>query len=164
MKSKMNKHFEDEFPWLGMDGTAVKKDLLRHYHLTLGRDKSVCAENYLFQAAALTVRDRLVERWRSTRENYRIAKPRRVAYLSLEYFMGRAFSNAVLNLDLEAPVENALSSFGCAFEEIVEQERDPGLGNGGLGRLACYLIYLMLGLQVLLEYQSDQQYSGKPCI
>lgn len=135
-----DKKFDDGFPWLGMDARAVKRDLLRHYHLTLGRDESVCGERYLYQAAALTVRDRLVERWSDTRERYRNDQSRRVAYLSLEYLMGRMLSNAVLNLDLEHEFAVALRSFGCRLEEVVEQERDPGLGNGGLGRLAaCFL-------------------------
>ncbi|MDR2213939.1 MAG: glycogen/starch/alpha-glucan phosphorylase [Pseudomonadales bacterium] len=135
-----DKNFVDDHPWLGMDTRAVKKDLLRHYHLTLGRTQAVCGELYLYQAAALTVRDRLVERWASTRESYQNARSRRVAYLSLEYLMGRALNNALLNLDMEHALEQSLRGFGCALEEVVEQERDAGLGNGGLGRLAaCFL-------------------------
>ena len=140
MKCSMDKNFDDDYPWLGMDSQSVKKDLLRHYHLTLGREQTVCGERYLYDAAALTVRDRLVERWRRTRECYRDSGTRRVAYLSLEYLMGRALNNAVLNLDMENALAQSLRSFGCALEEVVEQERDPGLGNGGLGRLAaCFL-------------------------
>lgn len=140
MKCSIQKNFRDEFPWLGMDTRAVKKDLLRHYHLTLGRGESDQPERYLYEAAALAVRDRLVERWRDTRDHYRTTKPRRVAYLSLEYLMGRALNNAVLNLKLEHPLEQAMRSFGCVMEEVLAQEPDAGLGNGGLGRLAaCFL-------------------------
>ncbi len=136
----IEKNFDDDFPWLGMDARAVKRDLLRHYHLTLGRVRDDCGERYLYHAAALTVRDRLIERWRDTRESYRTEKPKRVAYLSLEYLMGRALNNALLNLDMEHQLDLALRSFGCALEEVVEQENDAGLGNGGLGRLAaCFL-------------------------
>ena len=134
------KKFDDDYPWLGMDSRAVKKDLLRHYHLTLARGQSDAAERYVYQAAALMVRDRLVERWRNTRDHYRNTRPKRVAYLSLEYLMGRALSNAVLNLDLEQPLQSALRNFGCALEEVAAEEPDAGLGNGGLGRLAaCFL-------------------------
>jgi starch phosphorylase len=140
MKCSMDKNFDDDYPWLGMDTRSVKKDLLRHYHLTLGREQTACGERYLYDAAALVVRDRMVERWRSTRQCYRESGTRRVAYLSLEYLMGRALSNAVLNLDMENALASSLRSFGCALEEVLEQERDPGLGNGGLGRLAaCFL-------------------------
>ena len=140
MKCDLEKNFKDDFPWLGMDDRSIRKDLLRHYHLTLGREEAACGEVYLYQAAALTVRDRLVERWRNTRECYRKNHPRRVAYLSMEYLMGRALNNAVLNLDLEHALAQSLKSFGCALEEVLDQERDAGLGNGGLGRLAaCFL-------------------------
>ncbi len=140
MKSSNEKNFDDDYPWLGMDGRAVKKDLLRHYHLTLCRGQSDQAERYLYQAASLAVRDRLVERWWNTRDHYRTGKKKRVAYLSLEYLMGRALNNAVLNLDLEQPLEGALKAFGCALEDVMDQENDAGLGNGGLGRLAaCFL-------------------------
>jgi len=140
MNSDSTKQFNDEYPWLGLDTRAVKKDLLRHYHLTLGRGQAVCGEPYLFEAAALTVRDRLVERWASTRDNYQHDKPRRVAYLSLEYLMGRTLSNALLNLDMDHAMAQSIRSFGCALEEVEAEERDAGLGNGGLGRLAaCFL-------------------------
>jgi starch phosphorylase len=164
MKHSVEKHFEDEHPWLGMDGRAVKKDVLRHYHLTLGRGQSDQPERYLYQAAALTVRDRLVERWRNTRDHYRTSKGRRIAYLSLEYLMGRALSNAVLNLDLEHPLELALRSFGCAMEDVLDQEPDAGLGNGGLGRLAaCFLDscatlgYPVTGYGIRYDYGIFQQ-------
>jgi glycogen/starch/alpha-glucan phosphorylases len=135
-----DKNFTDDYPWLGMDTRSVKKDLLRHYHLTLGRGQATCGERYIYHAAALTVRDRLVERWASTRDAYQQLKPRRVAYLSLEYLMGRSLNNALLNLDMEHSLEQALRGFSCALEEVLEQERDAGLGNGGLGRLAaCFL-------------------------
>ena len=90
-----------DFPWLCRDLESVNQDLLRHYHLTLGRGPAVCGEHSVSHAAALTVRDRLVERWRHTRESGHTSRPRCVAYLSLEYLLGRALNNAVLNLDLE---------------------------------------------------------------
>ncbi|MES2626369.1 MAG: glycogen/starch/alpha-glucan phosphorylase [Pseudomonadota bacterium] len=123
-----------------MDAKALANDLLRHYHLTLGRGHTINGERYVYQAAALAVRDRMVERWQNTRDKYRVEHKKRVAYLSLEYLMGRALTNAVLNLDLKAPMAESLQKFGCIFEEVLEQERDAGLGNGGLGRLAaCFL-------------------------
>lgn len=140
MKCSLDKNFDDDYPWLGMDTRSVKRDLLRHYHLTLGRGQASCGEQYIYQAAALTIRDRLVERWWNTRECYRENREKRVAYLSLEFLMGRALTNAILNLGLEKEMTQAVNAFGCALEEVVEQERDAGLGNGGLGRLAaCFL-------------------------
>lgn len=128
------------FPWLGMDSKALSSDLARHFHLTLGRDASSESHMYLYNAAALTVRDRLVERWRQTRERYKQQRPKRVAYLSLEFLMGRALTNAVLNLDIDPCMRSALKNYGVSLEELAEEERDAGLGNGGLGRLAaCFL-------------------------
>jgi glycogen phosphorylase len=132
--------FEDDYTWLGLDARSVRKDLYRHFHLTLAREESDEAHRHVYQAAALAVRDRLVERWRATRQRYREGKQKRVAYLSLEYLMGRALTNAALNLDMEAGLASALKSVGCELEDIVTWEPDAGLGNGGLGRLAaCFL-------------------------
>jgi len=127
-------------PRLGMDKTAVANDLSRHFGLSLGRDDLAGGHSYLFKAVALTVRDRLVQRWRATRDRYMEQKPKRVNYLSLEFLMGRAMTNAVINLDLEDSIRSVLKEYGCTLEEIVQEEKDAGLGNGGLGRLAaCFL-------------------------
>lgn len=140
MNNPSGKRFTDTYPPLGMDIGAIEDDLRRHFHLTLGRELTTCGERHLYDAAALTIRDRLVERWRLTRERHAETQPRRVAYLSMEFLMGRALNNAVQNLELETPMKAALNRFGCALEEVIDQERDPGLGNGGLGRLAaCFL-------------------------
>lgn len=126
--------------WLGMDKASLTSDLYRHFHLTLARDSQHGGNVYLFQAAALMVRDRLVERWRESRMQRHELKPRRVAYLSMEFLMGRSFCNAVLNLELEERLREALMEFGVSLEELADEERDAGLGNGGLGRLAaCFL-------------------------
>lgn len=125
---------------LSMDEKQVAEDLNRHFSLTLGRDDIEGSHRYLFNALALTVRDRLVERWRATRDRYQQENPKRINYISLEFLMGRALSNAVINLDLEESVKNALASYGSNLEEVVCEELDAGLGNGGLGRLAaCFL-------------------------
>lgn len=124
---------------LGMDVKSLRGDLERHLHLTLGEDVSH-NRLYLFNAAALTVRDRLVEQWRATRHRYQETYPRQVAYLSLEFLMGRALTNAAFNLDMEESLRTVLHRYGVSLEELAEQERDAGLGNGGLGRLAaCFL-------------------------
>lgn len=127
-------------PVLGSEPEDFCQDLDRHFHLTLGRDQSGDAHYYLYSATALTVRDRLVEKWRGTRERYKAENVKRVAYVSLEFLIGRSLSNAVLNLDIEESLKNALFRYGVSMEELVEEERDAGLGNGGLGRLAaCFL-------------------------
>ncbi|MGK0500062.1 MAG: starch phosphorylase [Oceanicoccus sp.] len=127
-------------PPLGMDQEQLAADLSRHLSLNLGRDEISESHHYLFRALALTVRDRLVERWRATRDRYIEQQPKRINYISLEFLMGRALSNAVMNLELEQPVQEALTRYGCDLEAVADEELDAGLGNGGLGRLAaCFL-------------------------
>lgn len=142
MNKQQNSVFtsRDQSRWLGMDKDSFTQDLMRHLHLTLGRDQGQKSHLYLYNAAALTVRDRLVERWRETRERYRTEHPKRVAYLSLEFLMGRALNNAVLNLEMDAQLREALTEFSVSLEDLSVEEKDAGLGNGGLGRLAaCFL-------------------------
>lgn len=121
-----------------LDGLA--SDIARHYALTLGRDEGAGDHHYLYEALALSLRDRLVSRWRTTRERYAAAGGKRVAYLSMEFLIGRSLHNAVLALDLGQEVNDALAPFACALEDLETEELDAGLGNGGLGRLAaCFL-------------------------
>ncbi len=125
---------------LEMGAEHVGEDLARHFNLTLGRDELGDSHYYLFNALALTVRDRLVQRWSLTRQRCAENRCRRVHYLSLEFLMGRTLTNSILNLDIEDAVREALIQYGCTLEEVVEEEHDAGLGNGGLGRLAaCFL-------------------------
>jgi starch phosphorylase len=129
-----------ELPPLAMDKRAIDEDFLRYYNRTLGRDKQHCTSHYLYEALAYTVRDRLMERWKETRFAYEEKDARRTCYLSLEFLMGRALSNAMLNLGITDAVTRVLYDYGIELEEVEDAEHDAGLGNGGLGRLvACFL-------------------------
>jgi starch phosphorylase len=129
-----------ELPSLAMDRKTLDEDFLRYYNRTLGRDKQHCTDHYLYEAIAYTVRDRLMERWKETRFAYEEQNARRTCYLSLEFLMGRALSNAMLNLGITDAVSELLYDYGIELEEIEAAEHDAGLGNGGLGRLAaCFL-------------------------
>ena len=129
-----------ELPPLAMDKPALDEDFLRYYNRTLGRDKQHCTDHYLYEALAYTVRDRLMERWKETRFAYEEQDARRTCYLSLEFLMGRALSNAMLNLGITDAVSQVLYEYGIELEEVESAEHDAGLGNGGLGRLAaCFL-------------------------
>jgi starch phosphorylase len=123
-------------------------DIRRHFNNTLGRDKYCKSAHYSYTALALTVRDRLMERWKNTSYAYEEADSRRAYYLSLEFLMGRALGNAVLNLGLDNPLHKALNDLGLNMEELVDSEMDAGLGNGGLGRLAACFIDSCATLQL----------------
>ncbi|MEA2093813.1 MAG: glycogen/starch/alpha-glucan family phosphorylase, partial [Pseudomonadota bacterium] len=129
-----------DLPPLAMDEKTIDEDFLRYYNRTLGRDKQHCTDHYLYEALAYTVRDRLMERWKNTRFAYEEGNVRRTCYLSLEFLMGRALGNAMLNLGITDEVASVLYDYGIELEEVAESEHDAGLGNGGLGRLAaCFL-------------------------
>jgi starch phosphorylase len=125
---------------LGMDATALAADVKRYFGLALGRDEPGKSRYYLYRALASAVRDRMVERWQDTRDGHQLRAPKRVAYLSMEFLMGRALHNAIMNLSLDDSVRTALQRYACELEEVEQEELDAGLGNGGLGRLAaCFL-------------------------
>ena len=119
------KHWQDAPK---IDESTLSDDLTRHFYYTLGRDKVGESQLYLYHALALTIRDRLVARCRATKEHMRANKTRKAAYLSLEFLMGRALSNAVLNLDLEPQVEAALKDYCTELETVAQAEHDAGLG------------------------------------
>jgi starch phosphorylase len=121
-----------------MNEQTFAEDLARHFHFSLGRDKIQDSHLYLYNALAITIRDRLVAQWRKTRASR--GNQRRVGYISLEFLMGRTLNNAILNLDLDDTVRDALKGYCCDLEGVEQTEHDAGLGNGGLGRLAaCFL-------------------------
>ncbi|GKV07990.1 hypothetical protein SLEP1_g19684 [Rubroshorea leprosula] len=93
-----------------------------------------------FYATAESVRDRLIKQWNETYLHFHNVNPKQTYYLSMEYLQGRALTNAVGNLNFQDAYADALNKLGHKFEEVVEQEKDAALGNGGLGRLAsCFL-------------------------
>lgn len=129
-----------ELPLLGMDEDALALDIRRYFGNFLGRDKNCRSSHYPYQALALALRDRLMERWKHTRYAYEEQDVKHAYYLSLEFLMGRTLNNAMLNLGLGEVVEPTLRRLGLDLEEMIDVENDAGLGNGGLGRLAaCFL-------------------------
>jgi len=118
----------------------IKKTFNRHLHFSQIKDRNVATLRDYYFALAETVRDHLVSRWIRTQQHYYEKDPKRVYYLSLEFYMGRTLTNTMMNLGLNATVDEALYQLGLNIEELEEVEEDAGLGNGGLGRLAaCFL-------------------------
>uniref|UniRef100_A0A8C1FFU4 Alpha-1,4 glucan phosphorylase n=1 Tax=Cyprinus carpio carpio TaxID=630221 RepID=A0A8C1FFU4_CYPCA len=125
----------------GVENVAeLKKGFNRHLHFTLVKDRNVATPLDYYFALAHTVRDHLVGRWIRTQQFYYEADPKRVYYLSLEFYMGRALQNTMINLGLQTACDEAIYQLGLDMEDLEEMEEDAGLGNGGLGRLAaCFL-------------------------
>ena len=154
-----------ELPALGMDSGSIAADFRRYFGRTLGRDKDCKSIHYLYTALAYTLRDRLMERWNKTRYAYNEGDTKRVCYLSLEFLMGRALGNAMLNLGIKDETVRAMYDLGIVLEEIAGNELDAGLGNGGLGRLAacfldsCATLQLpVLGYGIRYEYGMFRQH------
>ena len=147
IKSKPNPLLS-ELPSLGTKPKGLALDIRFHFSYTLGRDKYCKSAHYSYTALALTVRDRLMERWKNTQYAYGEADCRQAYYLSLEFLMGRMLGNAMLNLGLDDPLNEALHDLGLELEEMVDSEADAGLGNGGLGRLAACFIDSCATLQL----------------
>jgi glycogen phosphorylase len=131
------------FPSLEPVGLTVedfKRSITEKLYYTLARFPAVATRNDHYLAVALAVRDRLLERWLATASTYARKRSRTVCYLSAEFLLGPHLMNNLLNLGVEQEVRRAASELGLDLEAIAAQEEEPGLGNGGLGRLAaCYL-------------------------
>ena len=129
-----------ELPPLALDADGLTNDYRRYFTYSLGQNKYCHSVTYFYKALALTVRDRLMERWKKTRYTHIESQCKRGYYLSLEFLMGRTLGNAMLNLGIVDAASEAMHGLGIRMEELSESERDAGLGNGGLGRLAaCFL-------------------------
>ncbi|XP_062912407.1 glycogen phosphorylase, brain form [Mobula hypostoma] len=122
------------------DVVELKKGFNRHLHFTLVKDRNVATPRDYYFALAHTIRDHLVGRWIRTQQYYYEKDPKRIYYLSLEFYMGRTLQNTMVNLGMENATDEAIYQLGLDIEELEEIEEDAGLGNGGLGRLAaCFL-------------------------
>ena len=124
----------------GLGVADLKQSFLDNLSCALGRVPMAATQQDLYIALALTVRDRLFKQSVSTMENYVERDARVVAYLSAEFLPGPHLANNLLNLGITEPTRQALAELDINLEELIEQEEEPGLGNGGLGRLAsCYM-------------------------
>lgn len=126
--------------YLARDVPSIQKQIVNHVEYTLARTRYNMDSFGAYQATAHAVRDRLIESWNDTQQFFTERDCKRVYYLSLEYLMGRYLTNALMNIGIHNQFTEALNGIGFEMERIAEEERDPGLGNGGLGRLAaCFM-------------------------
>ncbi|MBW4690352.1 MAG: glycogen/starch/alpha-glucan phosphorylase [Lyngbya sp. HA4199-MV5] len=124
----------------GLSVETLKRAFQDNLFYIQGKFPKIATQNDYYMALAYTVRDRLLRRWLTTAETYTQQGVRTVAYLSAEFLMGPHLGNNLISLGIYDEVKQAIEELGLSFEEIADQEEEPGLGNGGLGRLAaCYL-------------------------
>jgi starch phosphorylase len=118
----------------------LQEDFRDNLFRVLARIPEVASRNDHYLALARTVRDRILDRWVRTFESYYRGRVRTVAYLSAEYLMGPQLGANLVSLGLLDDAREAMRGLGLDFELLLDQEEEPGLGHGGLGRLAaCYL-------------------------
>jgi len=124
----------------GLTAAEIKQAFRDNLCCRLGLLEGLATKHDLYVALALTVRDRLLQRTVDSLQTYGGANARRVAYLSAEFLPGPHLANNLLNLGITEVTREALHELGYKLDEILAQEEEPGLGNGGLGRLAaCYM-------------------------
>jgi len=124
----------------GVRAEEIKQAFLDNMHCALARSENAATMQNVYYALALTVRDRVLAHSVGTIGKYGGANARRVAYLSAEYLPGPQLANNLLSLGITEAAREAMRSLGYDLDEIIAEEEEPGLGNGGLGRLAsCYM-------------------------
>ncbi|UFK41251.1 glycogen phosphorylase [Pectobacterium parvum] len=134
----MNSPFIYTSPTLSVE--ALKHSIAYKLMFSVGKDPSIANKHDWLNATLLAVRDRMVERWLRSNRAQLSQDVRQVYYLSMEFLLGRTLSNALLALGLYDDLKAALDGMGLELDDLLQEENDPGLGNGGLGRLAaCFL-------------------------
>ena len=117
-----------------------KEAFLKRVEITVAKKFEDCSRHDLYQALAYAVRDVQVQKWIKTQEKQNKSKAKKVYYLSLEFLMGRTLGNCLINSGLFEEADSTLRELGVELTDLLEEENDAGLGNGGLGRLAaCFL-------------------------
>ena len=125
---------------VAMTADGIRQDFAWHLRYSLAKAEETATDLDRFSALSQSIRDRMVERWIQTQEEYHRKGVKRVHYLSLEFLMGRLLGNNVINLRLDDACREALADVGIDWNSLRDLESDAGLGNGGLGRLAaCFL-------------------------
>ncbi|MBU3946756.1 MAG: glycogen/starch/alpha-glucan phosphorylase [Proteobacteria bacterium] len=132
----------------GTDWKSIQISFANHLEYSLSKDQYTATDRDLYLSLALSARDRLIERWIRTQQLYYNHDVKRVYYLSAEYLMGRLLVNNLINLGIYNESKKAMDGLNIEMEELVENEPDMGLGNGGLGRLASCFLDSMATLEI----------------
>ena len=119
---------------------AFKKEVKNNVKTLFRKTIEEATPQQLFQAVSYAVKEAIIDDWIATQEQYEKDDPKMVYYMSMEFLMGRALGNNLINMTAYKEVKEALDELGIDLNAIEDQEPDPALGNGGLGRLAaCFL-------------------------
>lgn len=119
---------------------SLDNQIAEHLEFRLAKDKTTATSRDVYAALSLSVRDRMIRKWLRTQRQNEEKDVKTAHYLSLEFLMGRLLGNALTNLGFYEECDDMLEEIGFKLEDVIELERDMGLGNGGLGRLAaCFL-------------------------
>ncbi|MFH1836568.1 MAG: glycogen/starch/alpha-glucan phosphorylase, partial [Candidatus Omnitrophota bacterium] len=118
----------------------LKDSFMHNRKYSLAKDVYTATEYDNYRSMAMAIRDHLIDKWILTQQRYHDENCKRVYYFSLEFLPGQLLGNSILNSGLEEESKKAMEELGLSLERLYDQEKDPGLGNGGLGRLAaCFL-------------------------
>lgn len=127
----MTSPFSYTSPVVSVD--ALKHSIAYKLMFIVGKDPSIATQHDWLNATLFAVRDRMVERWLRSNRAQLSQDVRQVYYLSMEFLLGRTLSNALLSMGIYEDIEHALDEMGLNLSELLQEENDPGLGNGGLG-------------------------------
>ncbi len=139
-KNRASTAKSDSSEHAALDKESIKQDFVDNLFYVLGKFPSFATDQDRYQALSHAVRDRLLQRWVSTAATYSENATRTVAYLSAEFLLGPHLANNLINLGIYEATEQAIKELGLDLADLIDAEVEPGLGNGGLGRLAaCFL-------------------------
>ena len=133
---------------MDIDKEAIKRAFLDKLFYIQGKFPKLATLTDYYMALAYTVRDLMLRRWVSTAAAYTTQRARTVSYLSAEYLIGPHLGNNLINLGIYDEVRGAIQELGLDFDTLLAQEPEPGLGNGGLGRLAACFIDSLATLEI----------------
>jgi starch phosphorylase len=138
----------NELVRIGLSVEAIKQSFADNLALIQGRFAPIATRNDYYLALAYTVRDRLMAHWIKTAQTYYKKASRTVSYLSAEFLLGPQLGNNLINMGIFDNLKKAIEKMGLNLDELIEQEQEPGLGNGGLGRLAACFMDSLATLQI----------------
>ena len=145
---EMEKIWDLVAQYRSMERDGLIESIANHLEFTQCKNRYTVENFDVYRSFVRSIRDRLVEFWNDTQQTYHKLQCKQINYFSLEYLIGRSLTNNLLNLGLIVAGESAIREIGYDFEELQDLERDAGLGNGGLGRLAACFLESMATLQL----------------